>query len=347
MIQIVTSWNLANPKSETKDVIERITLRGYKPEDVYLTGELAARIKGKEIKPLSVSDIADVLCPTRRDLYINKGKNKPAEIKTKPRWGRIAGQIVEKYLYESFENSRRGKKTNNYQGIQLRLNKFSKNFIKNNSTTLNELGKLKMRPEEDPDWLLRLLNINGRAEYGLSFMHRGLQKKGKIDTDIRDIETSKSKSLKINPSPVQIGISAGVKPDFRISKLGIIGDIKSGIGGFQDRYLLTCAGYALANENENGEEGNINFGIIYLLPTRHSEYVRPISFAQIYIFPIDDRLRQWFIDMRNQAYDVIAKDKIPPFPNIDERKGCSLYCKYFDYCRSEGLKYEEKRTSSN
>jgi CRISPR/Cas system-associated exonuclease Cas4 (RecB family) len=347
MIQIVTSWNLSNPRSEAKETINKIKLRGYNTEDVYLTGELAARIKENELRSLSVSDIADLLCPTRRDLYINKGRNRAKDVDTKPRWGRIAGQVVERYIYDNFEDLRRKKRTTNYRTLRYKVNRFTKEFIDRNSNALSELAKLKTRAEEDPHWLIKLLNINGRIEYGLKNMHNVLQKNGRIDVDIHDIETNRSNSLKINPTPSQIGISRGIKPDFRVSKLGIIGDIKSGVGGFQDRYLLTCAGYALANENEKGKKGNINFGIIYLLPTRYSGYVKPVSFAQVYIFPIDDPLRQWFIDTRNQAYAVIAKIKIPRFPKLNKRDACALYCKYYDYCKSQGLKYEEKSTSSN
>jgi CRISPR/Cas system-associated exonuclease Cas4 (RecB family) len=331
---------LGSPYRSAKKIIDKITLRGYESEEVFLTGEIAQRIKEQKVSPLSVSDIADALCPTRRDLYFKKGINKPTGIKTTPRWGRKAGQLVEKYLYESFDECCKIKRTKSYRGIHRRLDIFSKKFFSNNNSTFSELERLRTRPEEDPTWLINLLNLNGRAELGLSFLHSILSKSGNNELDIQDIETNKANLLEINPKPVQIGINKGSRPDFRVSKLGIIGDIKSGTGGFQDRYLLTCTGYALANENELGKAGDINFGIIYLLPTRHSEYIRPISFAQIYIFPINDRLRQWFIDMRNQAYEVISQESIPPFPDASKIKECGLHCKYFDYCISQGLVYE-------
>ncbi len=340
MMQIITSWNLGSPYRSAKKIIDEITLRGYESEEVFLTGEIAARIKENKVSPLSVGDIADAKCPTRRDLYFKKGINKPKGIKETPRWGRKAGQIIEKYLYESFDESCNVKRTKSYRGIHRRLDIFSKKFFSNNNSTFSELERLRTRPEEDPTWLLNLLKINGRAELGLSFLHSKLIKSGDKEIDIRDIQTNKANSLEINPNPLQIGINTGSRPDFRVSKLGIIGDIKSGTGGFQDYYLLTCTGYALANENELGKKGDINFGIIYLLPTRHSEIIRPISFAQIYIFPIDDKLRQWFIDTRNHAYEVISQKSIPSFPDISKTKECGLHCKYFDYCKNQGLVYE-------
>jgi len=348
MMQIVTSWNLANLYPSARQAIEKITLRGYNAEEVYLTGELVARLSEKKVPVLSVSDIADTLCPTKRDLYFNKGKNKP-KTKTTPRWGRTAGHIVEKFLFRNFEDSSNLRRTNSYRGIRQRLDLFSQSYLASNQSNFRELGKLKIRPEEDPSWLLNLLNLNGRAEFGLGFMHSRLYRRGTKEIDISDVETNITNSLAINPKkPLEIGINIGVRPDFRISRLKIIGDIKTGIGGFQDRYLLTCTGYALANENEHEKSGDINFGIIYFLPTRHnSDYVNPISFANIYIFLIDDRLRHWFIDMRNLSYEIISKDEAPAFPEKSKLKDCGPYCKYFEYCLSQGLPYEGNRASSN
>ncbi|MBU4502709.1 MAG: CRISPR-associated protein Cas4, partial [Nanoarchaeota archaeon] len=128
----------------------------------------------------------------------------------------------------------------------------------------------------------------------------------------------------------------GVKPDFLIRKYKIIGDIKSGMGGFEDRYLLTCIGYALAYENEMKED--INFGIIYFFPTRHSRFTKPASFSQVYIFPIDDDVRKYFLDVRDQAYSIISRNSSPNLP--DDKRNCT-YCKFNEECKQEGLTYEE------
>ena len=82
MFQVMAMWNLTRPDLEMKDSVENIKLRGYNsnPEDkVFLTGQFALKIKNKELKSLSVSDIADRYCPTRRDLYYKKGINRSSK----------------------------------------------------------------------------------------------------------------------------------------------------------------------------------------------------------------------------------------------------------------------------
>jgi len=342
MYQIITSWNLADPKKEAQKIIDEITIRGYNAEEAFLTGELAANIKEQNIKSLSVSNIADRLCPTRRDLYLNKGKNKPSGIRIQERWGRIAGPVIEKYIYNMFDDLCRRRGIKKYNDIKQRLETFSTNFKNEHEEDFSKLNSLKTKPGEEPDWLLRLLDFNGRAELGSKLLHKEILANNGMEINIKDLKINKDDAIEINPDPIKIGISKHVKPDFLIEKFGIVGDIKSGIGGFKDRYLLTCVGYALAYENEKGKGHDINFGIIYYFPTRHSEYVKPVTFSQVYIFPIDDNLRQWFIDFRNKDYKIISKDTIPDFPEMENRNDCSLYCKFYDDCTSRGLTYEQE-----
>lgn len=81
MFQTVTALNFIIPE-EGAGPIDAITLRGYK-KDTYIPGQFAGAIRSKEIKPLSVSDISDILCPKGRDLYYKKGKNKPRGVRRK------------------------------------------------------------------------------------------------------------------------------------------------------------------------------------------------------------------------------------------------------------------------
>ena len=107
---------------------------------------------------------------------------------------------------------------------------------------------------------------------------------------------------------------------------------------FKSFHQLTCAGYALAYENYFGKGKNIDWGIIYFFPTRNpSAMVRPLTFAQIYIFPIDDNLRTWFKDVRNEAYNVVSKDNAPNLPSEDNFDHCHN-CRYKEFCIKNGLK---------
>jgi hypothetical protein len=86
-------WNLSKPDEELKDTVKKIKLRGYEPE-TFLTGEFAYKLNLKEIKSLSVSNISDKYCNTRRDLYFVKGINRPPKITDEVTWGRVAGNVV-------------------------------------------------------------------------------------------------------------------------------------------------------------------------------------------------------------------------------------------------------------
>ncbi|MCW3133850.1 MAG: CRISPR-associated protein Cas4 [Methanophagales archaeon] len=161
-----------------------------------------------------------------------------------------------------------------------------------------------------------------------------LLSKGEENMDLIDIAFQESQ-VKIQPTPIQIGISTPATPDFLIEKYSAVGDIKSGVK-FEDHYLLTCAGYALAYENwKRKEKRDINFGIIYFFPTRiPTDYAKPFTFAQMYVFPIDDVLRKWFLEERDNAYETIIKDGMPDFPKNKEH--CE-HCQYIEACKETGL----------
>lgn len=337
MFQIITAWNFVCPHIDIQESIKNIKLRGYDSE-TFLTGEFRIKIANEELKPLSVGNIADILCSTKRDLYFTKGKNKPHGIRSRTTWGRIGGEVVEKFAFDLFNKFPTRKNIGKYSTVIKKLDIMSNRFRNKNSKDFISLSKLKSTSEEEPDWLLKLLNYNGRVELGLKLLHKNLLRK-KSEIDLNNLKINQNDLLVINPNPKEIGINRGVKPDFLIEKYCVVGDIKSGIGGFQERYLLTCAGYALAYENENGKGHNINFGIVYFFPTRHgSRFVKPISFSQVYIFPIDDNLRQYFMDVRDDAYKIISSDSIPSFPAKEHRLHCSSYCQFYEKCLKDGLK---------
>jgi CRISPR/Cas system-associated exonuclease Cas4 (RecB family) len=323
-------WNLSRPDEEMKDNVQDIELRGYNPE-TFLTGEFAVKLSTGEISPLPVSNISDRYCSTRRDLYFVKGINHLAGTKDKATWGRVAGNIVESYMERIL-----GKNTEHdpsYSSLIKIGRGLNANFENSSKKGINCLRKIEKGAKEvetgNTDWLLKLLDNNGRAELGLKLLHSSVKEEKSLDLDHIKIHQ------KIKPN-FQIGISSSATPDFIIPDFGIVGDIKTGTE-FRDHFQLTCAGYALAYENQYGKGNNINWGIIYFFPTRNpATYVRPLTFAQIYIFPIDNHLRSWFINIRDEAYDIISKSKPPKFPSEKERDHC-YYCRFKNYCEEEGL----------
>ena len=101
MFKIATMWNTTLPGRNAVEDFERIEQRGYNESVVALTGQFASKLSEGVIKSLSVSDIADKKCPTRRDLYYRKGVNKLAasalQSYEEKSWGRSAGNLIEKY----------------------------------------------------------------------------------------------------------------------------------------------------------------------------------------------------------------------------------------------------------
>lgn len=336
MFQVVTIWNLIDPTNDAdlNKHIKDVKYRGYNSE-IYLTGQFADGIHDEEIKPLSVSDIADKYCSVRRDLYFRKGKNRNYRRKQRKSWGGTAGRITQSYIFHVFSTYLKYKDAKKYANIIKITNKFLRGFKNIHTKDIGSLGSLAKKEYEDPNRLLKLLTFNGRVELGMKLMHSILSKNGK-SIDCKDIAFERrDSSIKIYPNPIQIGINKPSVPDFLIEKYGIVGDIKSGVK-FEDHYLLTCAGYALAYENwKRKTHRNINWGIIYFFPTRiPTDYAKPLTFAQIYIFPIDDILRKWFLEERDDAYKTIIPDSPLDFP---ENKRHCKHCRHIEDCRELGL----------
>lgn len=339
MFQVVAMWNLSRPDEEMKDSVACIQLRGYNSasEEILLTGEFARKLRMKEIKPLSVSNIADKYCPTRRNLYLTKGINRaPRRAARGQTWGGIAGYVVEDYIKTIIRGNASHERS--YSSLTKNGRRLSREFASSNKSQLEKLRNTErdlIGPEiGNTDWLLRLLDHNGRAELGLRLLHSIVTEEGSLD--IVDVRTDQE-TLQIKPNTRQIGINSPATPDFIIPDSCIVGDVKSG-RSFKDHFLLTCAGYALAYESQNGEDHDINWGVIYFIPTRSpSDYFKLLTSAQVYIFPIHDELRSWFLEERNEAYDVVSKPKPPAFPKKEEKEHCR-HCRFEKYCIKKGLR---------
>jgi CRISPR/Cas system-associated exonuclease Cas4 (RecB family) len=344
---------LSKPSEETKDIVIDKKFRGYN-RNTFLTGEFARKIStrmeldkekqlgkisnssyeaeiisNKAIEPLSVSAIADKYCSTRRDLYFVKGLKRP-KISVAKTWGRLAGPLVEKYVTDTMREKIDFK---DFAGLIRRGRAINHAFSESEKRQIKKLGKTEGERNikiGDTDWFLKLLDYNGRAELALKILNNHLK-----DETSLSLEDIKRKPIKPNIS--EIGINDPAIPDFIIPDACIVGDIKTGVS-FAPHHQLTCAGYALAYENQNKKgEADINWGIIYFLPTRNpSAYAKPITLAQVYIFPIDDNLRRWFLSTRDEAYKIISNLDIPGFPDEADRTHCDS-CSYLSFCLENGL----------
>lgn len=327
-------WNLSKPNEEMADNIKKIKYRGYKQE-TYLTAQFANKISNGDINPLSVSDIADKLCLTWRDLYYRKGNNRNYRRRGSKTWGQTAGRVSQKYLVALFSQYLDKRNIRNYTKITKKIDNFSRLFKERNEEDFQELNKIASKEYEDPYRLLQILKINGRIEIGAKLMHTLLSQNGNhMNLDDLFLEYE-NKQVKFYPNPIEIGINKPSTPDFFIEKFKVVGDIKTGVF-FDDRYLLTCAGYALAYESSGKRKHNdSNWGMIYFLPTRiPTDFAKPVTYAQLYIFPIDDTLRGWFLKERDKAYEIVSRNFPPDFPEDKER--CKK-CKYKNVCEKMGL----------
>jgi len=345
MFQIISMWNLTRPDQEIAETVTNIKLRGYN-EDTFLTGEFAWKIAEGKLRPLSVSNIADKYCPSRRDLYFYKGINRPPSLGNLPSWGGKAGYLVEEYVKMIIDRTKNSMDNfSNYDSLLSNSDDNHQYFLTLRSKNIKELKNLEEETDVikqgDTDWLLKLLKSNGRAELAINFLHGMLKEEASLNiehvvSDNIDFSDEEKRKEHIK----QIGINLPAAPDFIIPKFGIVGDIKTG-AEFKPHFQLTCAGYALAYENVKGKGNDINWGIIYFFPTRNpGRYVKPLTFAQVYIFPIDDYLRDSFVYIRDEAYNMVSKDEVPEFPNESERKHCK-YCRFKEYCISQGLEVSE------
>ena len=93
----------------------------------------------------------------------------------------------------------------------------------------------------------------------------------------------------------------------------------------------TAAGYALAVEAEEGVEVNFGF-IIYL---RMEGRVPRIRFRY---FLVGDELRREFLEMRDEAYEIVSSGRDPGMP-----AKCPNYCPYYPVCRGEEYEARVKR----
>lgn len=328
MFDVVFRWNACRPDLESNDFVDTITLRGYNSKDVGLTGEFITKLHSKQIRELSVGDITSKICPKGRDVYLRKG---PRQIKAKDgatTWGRETGKFIEQYYYDLFP---RGIKTHKqkYISTQKQADKYSRKFFNSKAKKIDEITDLEESSnirDGDTKWLINIMKQSCRAEIAIKILNR--LSKDSFNIDLQDIKIKAQINSKIEVT----GISARSEPDFIAPKHKIIGDIKTG-ERFEDYYPLTCAGYALAYENEF--ETDINWGAIYFVPKyTNSEYFNVITYPQIHFFPIDEKLREWFLENRDEAYNIISNKDAPGFPN-DLTKCPS--CKYKSHCVEEGL----------
>ncbi len=326
MFQFITNWNLFNPNKEFKKVLANIEYRGDN-SDTHLTGEFSINIKDHSIRILTVSDIAYKYCPTRRDLYFRKGSGSRAE-SVEHDWTRLAGMLTEDALLQF--KPKNNNSPNGYSSLIESSNRTYNDYKKKKTTKIRELTSKEDRTKgESTDWLLSLLKNSFKNERAMQYLHSKLHFSSLVEQ--RDIK------FKQEIGENKIGISSKAEPDFIIPKLKLIGDMKTSTEMPNlIEYQLLCTGYALGYESASKDKRQIDFGAIYFLKTKNPiSESKTVYTPQVFIFPIDDSLRERFIHERDKAYEIVSKPHKPEFPENKEK--CKA-CRYWELCKKDGLK---------
>ena len=313
--------------------------RGYDADEVVLPAELYAAATDEDgtFHPISVEKITSKYCPTRRDLYLERGMGPRRD--GRKTWGRVAGHLIEQYLKGVMPFERKGslrERASTYDRVAWLADEYSEEFWGRHSTRLRALGGLAEYPQEDPDRLRFLLKQSARFELAMLHLDRALsmERRGPVSRLLRLIWPSRPEpegpaiatapeDLRISPSPY-LGLGDAATPDFLVREpLFCIGEVKTG-ERLQDFHLLAVTGYALAYENQHNRD--VNVGAVYFFQT----HVWQMSFPQVYVFLIDDNRRRAFFDARNEAYSVLESDE-PPGLAPDYEKHCR-HCRFNNVC---------------
>jgi CRISPR-associated protein Csa1 len=140
-------------------------------------------------------------------------------------------------------------------------------------------------------------------------------------TKIPDVESIIAKVVSMDVERLVNGRLLGLSHELRVDMFTdrrIVIDIKT--GELRDFHKYTLAGYALAIESDL--EIPIDYGIItYLLVDKDVVKIRNM------VYFIGDELRREFIEMRDEAFNIIHNNMDPGKPPT-----CPGYCIYYSVC---------------
>ncbi|MEM2533960.1 MAG: type I-A CRISPR-associated protein Cas4/Csa1 [Candidatus Nezhaarchaeales archaeon] len=167
-----------------------------------------------------------------------------------------------------------------------------------------------------------------RAEASSFFRFLVVQAAAKVDQAISKYPHSSTDSIiSVAVPPVierkvdgsLVGLSRELSVDI-YTPFNAIADLKT--GEVREFHPYAATGYALAMEAEEGMP--IDFGFVVYVRV---EELRPVPSFRLRYFVIGDELRREFLELRDEAYEVVAVGKDPGKP-----KRCPNYCPYYAVC---------------
>lgn len=305
-----------------------VELRGYDSESVAVTGEF---IKEDGV---SVGDVV-AMCPTHRDVYLRRSKKVDSEMN----WSRKAGVFIQDFLESVHASHNRTRSSggvgNSSSSVVKEARRLWEAFLAEengkNKKRLDKMDKLVASAHDlRSDELAQLLVNSAAADL---FALQGALNYERVEGGGAErAMTALQLGVKYEPADY-LKISKSSAPDIVLPKFGAIGDMKSGT--FDDKYLMTVAGYALGYESCSStadKKPNIDIGVLYLVETGD----RTIGLSRPYFFWITDIHRRRFLDRRNQLLRVLADTNEPPVVSKkEERERYCARCPYSSICHPE------------
>jgi len=264
---------------------------------------------------LGVSEIANRYCLTYRDIYLRRILEKPAPYTYKTIKGWLyhavssrSAQEVKSILYHTWPCN----------GMKLFILLQDKK---------KELIKSLLMGYRVQDYLSESEILDLKRESEVLFDYIILQAAARLDrilsevTKIPDVESIITKVVSMDVERLVNGRLLGLSHELRVDMFTdrrVVIDIKT--GELRDFHKYTLAGYALAIESDL--EIPIDYGIItYLLVDKDVVKIRNM------VYFIGDELRREFIEMRDEAFNIIHNNMDPGKPPT-----CPGYRIYYNVC---------------
>jgi len=339
--QFTVAWNLGKEilsQSGHVSLDEPIRRRGYSKE-VNLRGELRLFLKDNHKATLSVTDIAGGVCPQFIDAYLEKSPFSPLRSATRGKqlsariqrgcYQQLAGDLFEDVLTYA-RSLKPATRRLSYDGFRKKAMSDMSSLQKCTKINLETFRSSQSAHPNggDPGWFM------GQLEYCLAFE--------RVMSQVAD-RLQKGADEPLQPQNVVYGkqvltdyLALGLResvPDFFAAKYGLVGDIKSG-PHFQYKFLLTCAGYALALESKRHRK--VDWGAVVFEPNEVCPAMtQPFVLPEIHIFAITEELRRDFLERRDRIYAQNKSQSIPPQAisqaQFHAEEACT-HCKYLQVC---------------
>ncbi len=295
---------------------DSIELRGYNP-CTWASSEFSDL-------QLPVNALAYNICPTSRDIYLDRVINQ----ETEQTWERYKGRVIDK-IYKLIH-----KECKEYASTSTASDFDLYNYLTGKSDTILDVAKdrykdvLKKIPQlpAGPDVtrfdealkkivLFEALVTAARMNFELARMQAAnpehiFQEYFEFNTDFKLAARHQ-------------GFTPPATPDF-IYRHKVMGDIKS--GKWHQFMEYTVVAYALAFEEHTGDD--MDFGVILHVDLPQSRLV-PAHYHTDLIF-LDDKKREKFFALRDRKLQIVADESDPGTPATKDE--CNPECPFLSSC---------------